>query len=395
MTKTRFAAAAEAREHVVLRRQHWTADRPTLIHGVAGWLESATPDKAPSACVETPEGAKETGDWPSYNYIYTPAGIDVKAAHVYGDAGTSAEALVRLPLAPGSIVDALHDEIGPECLERGGVVAHAAALAAAYEANGRPKDAAAVRKHPRVRAAEQAAAEQAAAQEAEAQRASTAESGRLGAMTDIAVDDATEEETRQIRKRIHSAFRVNETGGALTVCATKHGRLGLLAPGRTTIPADALAVPVENDHIVPNRVVKVHWQESADERDVRGVHQAFQGRRLSKENAGRHNARVIRRVLKREAAAAKLQALLSVERTEQEGVPIGSIEIEAANRTGDAGGYGIRYYLTPANHLVRTRSQYDWPVVIHMSAEPVKPTVIATGLNIPRNAVPPTPQQRP
>ena len=122
-----------------------------------------------------------------------------------------------------------------------------AALAAAYEANGRPKDAAAVRKHPRVRAAEQAAAEQAAAQEAEAQRASTAESGRLGAMTDIAVDDATEEETRQIRKRIHSAFRVNETGGALTVCATKHGRLGLLAPGRTTIPADALAVPVEND----------------------------------------------------------------------------------------------------------------------------------------------------
>ena len=108
------------------------------------------------------------------------------------------------------------------------------------------------------------------------------------------------------------------------------------------------------------KVVHVNWQESPDEEDVGGLILTMRGRRLTTEEAGKRNTRIIRKSRAVAKAKTHLAELLTVQIAESDGVPVGAEEVVAA-RAVSKGGYGSRYYMTLDGRLIQSHTGYDGP----------------------------------
>ena len=161
-------------------------------------------------------------------------------------------------------------------------------------------------------------------------------------MTAVTVGDATKAEPTAVRERVHAAVRHREDGRAMMV-ATTRGPLPTLVSCDLLGSLERMAAPVDGDqHMTADRGVGVRYQESPAEPDVSGTIPAFRGRTPTAEATGKHNVGIIRR-LKADAAAKALDALLTVEVGEAEGVPQGAGEVAGARNEGRHS-YGTRYY---------------------------------------------------
>ena len=374
-----FAAAAAAGKTLICESYQRMSD-PEVVTGIATVVDE-------TAHVKTADGTlKNAGRWPSHAHMFTPEGYRIHGAVVYNKPAKTADAIAALKPTPTPdvIVNSLADEIENHRFDKGW-------LEIVAQLEGRIPE---LSSHPRVikERAKNAARIEAERQTAETLR--TDEKTRIDGMTAVAAGDCTPLETAALRTLIGNAVETAADGTAKLVSTVAHGRLPMLNARaneqalRAIERLDGIAVPIGADrHATLARHVRVRWQESPDEADVSGIIHTARGKTIDTSTAGKRNARIIRRIRARQTAREKLDELLTETVPESDGVPPGSIEIEAARRIS-TGGYGTRWFITPDHRIVRTRSEHDWPTRITASAKAVAVITITKGLQIAKTDIP-------
>ena len=378
MTDERFAKAVSQGETLVCEVSNGPGKTGTVTGTAVYAGETGT--RRQIASVRTDDGTlRDAGRWPSSAYMFTPVGHRIERAVKYQEAEATAEAIANLTPAPSAaeIADALADEVAEEQFGTGGWLSVIDTLA-----KRRPD----VGNVARVTAQREARTKREVEAQEYAERRARERDEQLDKMTAVAVhEDASIDEIRAIRARVLVAIRTKADGTALTVATRRHGNLPELNTGEHDIAElHGMAIPLPNGrHMIPERHVRVRWQESPDESDVSGVFNTARGRTLDRARAGERNLRILRKLRKAEAARERLEATLG----EAEAIPAGAIEIKAA-RDESPQGYGTRWYACPNGRVARTIRNYDWPTSISASQGNVSENVVAAGLGIRRDTVP-------
>ena len=377
MKAERFQAAVAGGETLICEIPR-RPEPPEIVTGIATMIDEV-------AHVRTADGTLRNAEqWPSHAYMFTEQGHPITGAVIYGNAAATADRIMALtPLPPVSaIVETLADEIegyyftNEDWLE-------------VIDALGNRLDR--IDEHPRVQASKRARSEQQDARRRAEEAREIERLSALEAMTAIASGEASRTETEAIRTAVRAAIETHTDGTAKLTNTKRFGELPCLK-ARTDESALAamkdlggIAVPVSQDeHLILQRHVRVRWQESPDESDVSGIFHCARGRRVNRTDAGKHNTRIIRSKLQKEAARATLEASLT---ETSDSLPKLAVEIKAA-RDLTPGGHGTQWWRLPSDRVAQTTRQLDWPTKVASSTSAISDTALATGLGLQKKDIP-------